>query len=377
MRTSPADRAQFRTPLAEPRKVETRMRQLFCVSLLSLVASFAMLLVAATQANAGDEELQGSWKVVSFFRDGAGVPGNGAYVGIIIHGDKIVFDNLTIEYDTLTYRTDRHKSPMHLDVFDEEGKKLTETGIFEVKQGVFRLCQGSPRPTAFQTEKDDGRRLFVLKRRDREIEDGRRTLRVRRAASRSPAATNWATRWRDGFIKPFGLCMPPSQIKIIPTSYRSVMALLKSESLRDVEEEIAARLNMPILRDYMTQSVNLIQGTISVSGLSAGQIETLLREYRTRIIAFGIRFNQDKHATKEAEEYPEGEEPGEEDFPRNEKVLGFGTGFGITYAIYCNFLSNRSAAELREYLKNRRIPYHAKFAKKLRRVFDETDFGEG
>ena len=170
--------------------------------------------------------------------------------------------------------------------------------------------------------------------------------------------------------------MPPSQIKIIPTSYQDVMALLKSGSLRDVEAEIAARFNMPILRDYMTQSVNLIQGTISVSGLSTGQIETILRECRTRVIAFGIRFHQDKHATKEEEEHPEGEEPGEEDLPRNEKVLAFGTGFGITYAIYYNFLANRSAPELREYLKNRRIPYHAKFAKELRRVFDETDFGE-
>ncbi len=143
------------------------MRQLFCVSLLSLVASFAMLLVAATQANAGDEELKGSWKVESLFRDGALVPRNGDYVGIIIHGDKFLFDNLRIDYETSTYRTDRHKSPMHLDVFDEEGKKLIETGIFEVKQGVLRLCQGSPRPTTFETKKDDGRRLFVLKRRDK------------------------------------------------------------------------------------------------------------------------------------------------------------------------------------------------------------------
>ena len=147
-------------------KVETGMRQ-FSVSLLSLIASIALLLVEATQAKAGDEELQGSWKVESYYRDGALVPGNGDYVQILIHDDKIEFNNRRFDAATLTYRSDWHKSPMHLDVYDEERKKLIETGIFEVKQGVLRLCQGSPRPTAFETKKDDGRRLFVLKREDK------------------------------------------------------------------------------------------------------------------------------------------------------------------------------------------------------------------
>jgi uncharacterized protein (TIGR03067 family) len=143
------------------------MRQFFCASLLSLIASFALLLVAATQAKAGDEELQGTWTVESFFRDGALVRSSGGFVGILIHENKITFDNLMYEARTLTYRTDQHKSPMCLDVFDAEGKELLQTGIYEIKEGVFRLCQGSPRPTTFETRKDDGRRLFVLKRKEK------------------------------------------------------------------------------------------------------------------------------------------------------------------------------------------------------------------
>lgn len=143
------------------------MRRLFCISLLSLIAALALPLVTAAQANAGDEELQGSWKVESLFRDGALEPRNGWYNQVLIYDDKIVFHNLISEARTLRYRTDRHKSPPHLDVYDEAGKKLIETGIYELEQGGLRLCQGNPRPTVFETKKDDGRRLFVLKREDK------------------------------------------------------------------------------------------------------------------------------------------------------------------------------------------------------------------
>jgi hypothetical protein len=81
---------------------------------------------------------------------------------------------------------------------------------------------------------------------------------------------------------------------------------------------------------------------------------------------------QDAEATRDEEEYPAGEEPGEEDKSVTVAQRGLGTGFGITYAIYYNFLANRTPSEFREFLRNRRIPHHARFAKESRRVFEEA-----
>jgi uncharacterized protein (TIGR03067 family) len=143
------------------------MRRPLCQRLLAILGSFVLLLGGAIPANADDRELQGNWKVVSLFRDGAPVPRNGGYAGILIHDNKIVFGNVQFVARTLRYRTDWRKSPMHLDVFDEQGKELLIPGIFELEKDSLRLCQGSPRPTAFETKKDDGRELFVLKRGDK------------------------------------------------------------------------------------------------------------------------------------------------------------------------------------------------------------------
>jgi hypothetical protein len=169
--------------------------------------------------------------------------------------------------------------------------------------------------------------------------------------------------------------MAKSSIKAISTPFLEVVAVLQSPSLTRVEEGIAAAIGKPILREYSSVYVSPTQAAMSVSGMSPTQIQKFLDEHQDALITFGIRFAQDADATKEEEEYPEGEEPDDEDEDSNSVSLGMGTGFGVIYAIYYNFLANRTPEDFREYLKNRRIPYHAKFAKELRRVFDEAKAG--
>jgi len=164
--------------------------------------------------------------------------------------------------------------------------------------------------------------------------------------------------------------MARNEIKVVPTPYQEVVTLLKSDALRAVEDEIAARMNVNLLRDFSTASTSYTQSEMSVSGMSPDQIQSLLLRRREEIIAFGVRFLKDEEATKDEEEYPEGEE--QDQPPREKVVLGLGTGFGIKYAIYYNFLANRPLAEFHSFLRNRRIPQHARFAKELKRVFDEA-----
>jgi hypothetical protein len=161
-------------------------------------------------------------------------------------------------------------------------------------------------------------------------------------------------------------------IKAIPTPFRGVLALLRSEPLRAVERAIAAQVGARVVEDYSTASTSSAQAGMSVSGLTAAEIETLLRDHGDQIVAFGVRFLRDPEATRDEEEYPEGEE---QDPSGPSQALGLGTGFGILYAIFYNFLANRTPEEFRAFLKNRRIPHHARFARELRRVFEEAQAG--
>src|SRR5262249_35187791 len=163
--------------------------------------------------------------------------------------------------------------------------------------------------------------------------------------------------------------MAEPAIKVISIPYQQTVALLQSETLRAVEEAIASEVGSRIIEYNSVMSASLAQADMSVSGLTLAEIESLLVSCRQHIVAFGIRFLRDKDATSNEEEYPEGEE---QEPSETEEVHGLGKGFGINYAIYYNFLANRTPAEFRAYLKNRRIPHAAKFAKELRRVFEEA-----
>lgn len=163
--------------------------------------------------------------------------------------------------------------------------------------------------------------------------------------------------------------MAEPTIRVIPTPFRAVQALLQSDTLRAIEQAIAAEIGCRIIEDDSTGSTSSTQADLSVSGMTVADAEALLLAERDSITRFGIAFLRDSAATDNTEEYPEGEE---QDPPENEQFLGLSAGCGIKYAIFYNFLAHRTPAEFRAYLKNRRIPHQAKFARELRRVFDEV-----
>jgi hypothetical protein len=158
-------------------------------------------------------------------------------------------------------------------------------------------------------------------------------------------------------------------IKVIPTPFQRVLALLHSDALHTVERAIASQVGSRIVENYSTACTSYTQAEMSVSGLTVDEIESLLLTHRDRIIALGVRILRDEAATRGVEEHPEGEE---QEPPEVIETLGLGTGFGIKYAIYYNFLAHRTPAEFAAFLKNRRIPHAARFARELRRLFGEV-----
>lgn len=160
--------------------------------------------------------------------------------------------------------------------------------------------------------------------------------------------------------------MAEAAVKVIPTPYQQVLALLQSDALRAVEQPIAAAVGSRVVEDYSTACTSLTQSDLSVSGLTVAEAEALLVAERERLIRFGVAFLRDEAATAGGEEFP----PGQEAEP-SETVEShwLGVGFGVKYAIYYNFLARRTQAEFQAYLKNRRVPHRARFARELRRVF--------
>jgi hypothetical protein len=163
--------------------------------------------------------------------------------------------------------------------------------------------------------------------------------------------------------------MDDPAIKVIPTSYQEVQVLLHSDSLRVVEQAIAAAVGSRIVEDYSSTCTTYTQSDLSVSGMTVVQTEALLVSHRDQIIKFGVAFLGEQSPTVDVEEFPDGEE---QDPSETTDVHGLGLGFGIKYAIFYNFLAHRTPAELRAYLKNRRIPDQAKFAWDLRHVFNSV-----
>jgi hypothetical protein len=156
-----------------------------------------------------------------------------------------------------------------------------------------------------------------------------------------------------------------AEVKVVPTPYAPVVELLNSGALQVVEDEIARQVGMPINRDMSSAVTSYIQAEMSVSGLTAAGIEQLLCDHRKEIVEFGVCLLSDADATMDEGEFPEGEEP---EHSQVVERCGLAAGFGIKYAIYFNFLVNRSRAEFHAFLQNRRIPKHAKFAKELERL---------
>lgn len=149
-------------------------------------------------------------------------------------------------------------------------------------------------------------------------------------------------------------------------SLEEVNELLACPELHRVQAPVAAALNLPIVVGLDAMS---IWGELSVSWLSKADFLSLLTERADLIIALG-RGIQTLEGSDD-EEFA----PGEEELCRDpsealkKEIVGLGNGFGLTVAIYLNFLLADDIGGLTAFLKARRMPDANKFTKQLRTLF--------
>ena len=150
------------------------------ILLLAAFACLSMLAFAATAADApkpdapaqGDKALLGKWTISSAEMMGEK---NADMVGATMEftADKLTFKAKEDEGKHASYKLDTKASPKQIDVspLNEEGKPLegkTMTLIYEVDGDTLKLCgpdrPGEARPRTFESKKEPGTVLLILKR---------------------------------------------------------------------------------------------------------------------------------------------------------------------------------------------------------------------
>jgi uncharacterized protein (TIGR03067 family) len=139
---------------------------------LCLFGVAALLLVAADDRDEAKKEIErfeGTWTYVSLEIEGNKAPQD-SYKGakLVIKGDKFTAHQGE-EVLHGTFKVDTSKKPKTIDVTFSDGpdKGKIMRGIYELDNDTYKVCiamPGKDRPAKFETKKDSGHVLEVLKR---------------------------------------------------------------------------------------------------------------------------------------------------------------------------------------------------------------------
>lgn len=145
--------------------------------------------------------------------------------------------------------------------------------------------------------------------------------------------------------------------KLINTDvYRKTIAAVSQQSGIKIEErEDSTILNLGI-QDFRA------------SLLKEDVLYSVLHNHNDLLIRFSVKC-LDEFKDDNEEEYPEGEEPDEDELPEVIEVGGILVITLITYMVELHFLLAKDDEGLSQYLKRRRIPYAAKHKKALKGIF--------
>jgi uncharacterized protein (TIGR03067 family) len=138
-------------------------------------AVWTLTAALAVSAPAGDakkdeDQLQGTWKVVSVERNGKKTPARDtARLKVVVAGDKVTALDDNEVTDEYAFRLDPAARPRTIDLTRTSGKekgKVTR-GIYSFEGDRLTVCSGEPdkdRPKAFAAPEGTDQTLFVFER---------------------------------------------------------------------------------------------------------------------------------------------------------------------------------------------------------------------
>jgi len=155
--------------------------------------------------------------------------------------------------------------------------------------------------------------------------------------------------------------------KVSPSEMETILTSLQ---LQAVQQPIAQHVGLPISSHrYASDYLNYIY----FLDWQAQNIIDLLEARRDALIAFGKTLAVYKNPSdEEGGECPPGEEPDPRDRDTQSTPISLDNGFGIIYLTYHHLVLLNQPKFLRDYLKSLRLPFAARFAKRLEAMVRDT-----
>ena len=146
------------------------------------------------------------------------------------------------------------------------------------------------------------------------------------------------------------------------------VAFLATPPWRDAESMLATSFGLRLI-DAVPEMLALCEKEIEQSDFSPDDVEKLLPQDRSRLIAFATKWYAHCQKHEYGEEWDPAEGNQQEDSPPPE-LVGIGQGFLVTYSIFFLYAKSNPAGLL-SFIKRRRIPHAQRVAKDILRVFND------
>jgi hypothetical protein len=118
-----------------------------------------------------------------------------------------------------------------------------------------------------------------------------------------------------------------------------------------------------------TVTLQSAMNDVCYTGLSTAEFRALLSRDMALILQLSASGEQGEDV---GGEYPPGEEPGPGEESEDIEELGLSQTAGIHLATLLHFLRDRPHADLMSYMEMSRMPHRAKYAKQLRRAYEDA-----
>ncbi|GHC57480.1 hypothetical protein [Ulvibacter litoralis] len=146
------------------------------------------------------------------------------------------------------------------------------------------------------------------------------------------------------------------------------------ESIKVIESDVYTnyinfienKVVLKILDKYRENAAIRDSDKMNKANVSASSIIDILTNDKDKFTAYVFSKIKKYENVKFKEDYPEGEEPEEED--NNEQILGYAKGFILLYAIEYYVLKHNPDS-LEAYIKECKIPQASKYTKELKQIY--------
>ena len=144
--------------------------------------------------------------------------------------------------------------------------------------------------------------------------------------------------------------------------------IIDSNPYRNLVDNIQKRTRLKVLSEYRDAVASRDEQKMKLANLSKEEAMKLLEMDKEIFNEFVLCKMQKFQNAKIDEEFPNGEEPEQED--ENETILGYSKNFLLLYLIEY-FLLKTNPSGLEPYLKATRIPNAKKYEKELKEIYSK------